>query len=269
MGTDKRNRKKENRRQKLDDMAKQQQRKRTRKLATRAAIFIAVIVGIALIISVSGDSDSSSTSDTTVAATAPTQVEGRAITGDTPCPATDGSEARAATFEKAPSNCLEAGKTYTAVVTTNKGEFTIVLDQNKAPLATNSFITLARYKYFDNTQCHRAIPDFVVQCGDPTATGSGGPGYSFADELPEAGEYKLGSIAMANSGPNTNGSQFFIITGDQGITLPPSYTLFGQVTDGLDSTVPALNAASNPDPAANGVPTLEPLTIVSVVITES
>ena len=269
MGTDKRNRKKENRRQRLDDLAKQQQRKRTRKLATRAAIFIAVVVGVALIISVSGGSDSTSTNDTTVDTTATAPVEGRAITGETPCPAVDGSEARAATFENAPSNCLDASKTYTAVVTTNKGEFSIVLDQNKAPLAANSFVTLARYKYFDNTQCHRAILDFVVQCGDPTATGSGGPGYSFADELPEAGEYKLGSIAMANSGPNTNGSQFFIITGDQGITLPPSYTLFGQVTSGLDTTVPALNAASNPDPAANGVPTLETITIVSVVITES
>jgi len=269
MGTDKRNRKKENRRQRLDDLAKQQQRKRTRKLATRAAIFIAVVVGVALIISVSGGSDSTSTNDTTVDSTATAPVEGRTITGDTPCPAVDGSEARASTFEKAPSNCLEAGKTYTAVVTTNKGEFTIVLDQTKAPLAANNFVTLARYKYFDNTQCHRAILDFVVQCGDPTATGSGGPGYSFADELPQAGEYKLGSIAMANSGANTNGSQFFIITGDQGVTLPPSYTLFGQVTSGLDTTVPALNAASNPDPAANGVPTLETITIVSVVITES
>ena len=269
MGTDKRNRKKENRRQRLDDLAKQQQRKRTRKLATRAAIFIAVVVGVALIISVSGGSDSTSTNDTTVDTTATAPVEGRAVTGETPCPAVDGSEARAATFENAPSNCLDASKTYTAVVTTNKGEFSIVLDQNKAPLAANSFVTLARYKYFDNTQCHRAILDFVVQCGDPTATGSGGPGYSFADELPQAGEYKLGSIAMANSGPNTNGSQFFIITGDQGITLPPSYTLFGQVTSGLDTTVPALNAASNPDPAANGVPTLETITIVSVVITES
>ena len=269
MGTDKRNRKKENRRQRLDDLAKQQQRKRTRKLATRAAIFIAVVVGVALIISVSGGSDSTSTSDTTVDTAATAPVEGRAITGETPCPAVDGSEARASTFENAPSNCLDASKTYTAVVTTNKGEFSIVLDQTKAPLAANNFVTLARYKYFDNTQCHRAILDFVVQCGDPTATGSGGPGYSFADELPQAGEYKLGSIAMANSGPNTNGSQFFIITGDQGVTLPPSYTLFGQVTSGLDTTVPALNAASNPDPAANGVPPLETLTIVSVVITES
>lgn len=269
MGTEKRNRKKENRRQRLDDLAKQQQRKRTRKLATRAAIFIAVVVGVALIISVSGGSDSTSTSDTTVDTAATAPVEGRAITGETPCPAVDGSEARASTFENAPSNCLDASKTYTAVVTTNKGEFSIVLDQTKAPLAANNFVTLARYKYFDNTQCHRAILDFVVQCGDPTATGSGGPGYSFADELPQAGEYKLGSIAMANSGPNTNGSQFFIITGDRGVTLPPSYTLFGQVTSGLDTTVPALNAASNPDPAANGVPPLETLTIVSVVITES
>ena len=243
MGTDKRNRKKENRRQRLDDLAKQQQRKRTRKLATRAAIFIAVVVGVALIISVSGGSDSTSTSDTTVDTAATAPVEGRAITGETPCPAIDGSETRASTFENAPSNCLDANKTYTAVVTTNKGEFAIVLDQTKAPLAANNFVTLARYKYFDNTQCHRAIPDFVVQCGDPTATGSGGPGYSFADELPQAGEYKIGSIAMANSGPNTNGSQFFIITGDQGVTLPPSYTLFGQVTSGLDTTVPALNAA--------------------------
>ena len=269
MGTEKRNRKKENRRQRLDDLAKQQQRKRTRKLATRAAIFIAVVVGVALIISVSGGSDSTSTSDTTVDTAATAPVEGRAITGETPCPAVDGSEARASTFENAPSNCLDASKTYTAVVTTNKGEFSIVLDQTKAPLAANNFVTLARYKYFDNTQCHRAILDFVVQCGDPTATGSGGPGYSFADELPQAGEYKLGSIAMANSGPNTNGSQFFIITGDQGVTLPPSYTLFGQVTSGLDTTVTALNAASNPDPAANGVPPLETISIVSVVITES
>jgi len=269
MGTDKRIRKKENRRQRLDDLAKQQQRKRTQKLATRAAIFIAVVVGVALIISVSGGSKSSSTASTTVDTAATASVAGRAITGDTPCPAVDGSEARASTFEKAPSNCLDAGKTYTAIVTTNMGEFSIVLDQKTAPLAVNSFVTLARYKYFDSTVCHRAITDFVVQCGDPTATGSGGPGYSFADELPQAGAYKIGSIAMANAGANTNGSQFFIITGSQGTALPPNYTLFGQVTDGLDTTVPALNAASNPDPAANGVPPLKTISIVSVVITES
>jgi cyclophilin family peptidyl-prolyl cis-trans isomerase len=162
--------------------------------------------------------------------------------------------------------CIEDGKTYTAMVSTNKGDFAIVLDSIKAPLATNNFVVLARYKYFDGTKCHRAITDFVVQCGDPTATGSGGPGYSFADELPAKGEYKIGSIAMANSGPNTNGSQFFIITGENGATLNPDYTLFGQVIEGLDQTVPALNAASNPDPAANGVPPTEDLIIISVAI---
>ena len=110
-------------------------------------------------------------------------------------------------------------------MTTNKGAYTIALDAAAAPLTVNNFVVLARYHYFDNTICHRAIPQFAVQCGDPTGTGSGGPGYAFADELPAAGSYKVGSIAMANSGPDTNGSQFFIITGDNGVALPPDYTL--------------------------------------------
>ena len=113
-------------------------------------------------------------------------------------------------------------------------------------MTVNNFVVLARYHYFDNTICHRAIPSFAVQCGDPTGTGTGGPGYSFADELPAAGSYKVGSIAMANSGPDTNGSQFFIITGANGVALPANYTLFGEVTDGLDTTVKALDALGNP-----------------------
>jgi cyclophilin family peptidyl-prolyl cis-trans isomerase len=157
--------------------------------------------------------------------------------------------------------------TYSAIVETNKGSFTIELDATAAPQTVNNFVVLARYKYFDGTSCHRAIPNFVVQCGDPTATGSGGPGYQFADELPQEGQYKVGSIAMANSGPNTNGSQFFVITGSDGASLPANYSLFGQVTDGLDSTVPALDAAGNP--ADNGVPPLEQLLINSVTIAES
>jgi len=105
-----------------------------------------------------------------------------------------------------------------------------------------------------------------VQCGDPTATGSGGPGYRFTDELPAEGAYEVGSIAMANSGPDTNGSQFFVITGEQGVTLPPNYSLFGKVTEGLDTTVPALDALGNPDPVANGVPPREEIRITRVVI---
>ena len=274
MGTDKRIRKKENRRNRLDELATQAHRQRLRKRITKVAIVVAIIFGVTLIIRVSGGDESTDTTATTVTATTESAnttiapVDGRAITGETPCPAADGSETRAASFEKAPPTCIDPAKTYTAVVLTNKGEFTIVLDAAQAPLAVNNFVTLARYHYFDGTTCHRAIKDFVVQCGDPTATGGGGPGYSFADELPAAGSYKLGSLAMANSGPNTNGSQFFVITGAQGVALPPSYTLFGQVTNGLDSTVPALNSASNPDAAANGVPPTETLQIISVTITE-
>lgn len=277
MGTDKRIRKKENRRQRLSELADQAQRQRLRKRIIRVLIGIAAILGLTAVIFVSG-SDSSTTTDTSVVdttsvdtavSTPSTTLAGRAITGDTPCPAVDGSETRAASFEKAPPTCIDTTHSYSAVVSTNKGDFTIVLDAIKAPLAVNSFVTLARYHFFDGTTCHRAILDFVVQCGDPTATGSGGPGYQFADELPIQGEYKVGSIAMANSGPNTNGSQFFVITGTEGTTLPPNYTLFGQVTEGLDSTVPALNNASNPDPAANGTPPAELLQIISVTITES
>ncbi|MFZ9274905.1 MAG: peptidylprolyl isomerase, partial [Ilumatobacteraceae bacterium] len=249
MGTNKRARKKENRKQRLDQLARQSQRRRQRKVGVRIAIVLTIIIGIAGIFSVSG-SDESATTDTTVASSPTTaSVAGETISGETPCPAKDGSANRVAQFEQAPPVCIEDGVTYTAIVSTNKGDFSIVLDQSAAPIAVNNFVVLARYKYFDSTNCHRAIVNFVVQCGDPTATGSGGPGYQFADELPAAGSYKLGSIAMANSGPNTNGSQFFIITGDDGVNLPPNYTLFGQVTEGLDSTVPALDAAGNPDPA--------------------
>jgi cyclophilin family peptidyl-prolyl cis-trans isomerase len=143
------------------------------------------------------------------------------------------------------------------------------LFSDRAPGTVNNFVSLARWKYFDGTQCHRVIEDFVVQCGDPTANGTGGPGYSFADELPQAGEYKIGSLAMANSGPNTNGSQFFIITGDNGASLPPSYSLFGEVVEGLDTAVQAMGALFNPDPAANGVPPAAEIVLKSVTINES
>lgn len=183
------------------------------------------------------------------------------------CPADDGSSEPRQEFDAYPPTCIDPARTYTAEIVTNFGAITIELDPARAPLAVNSFVTLARYHYFDGTECHRAIPGFVVQCGDPTATGSGGPGYRFPDELPDAGEYQIGSLAMANSGPDTNGSQFFVVTGANGAALPPQYTLFGQVTDGLDTTLPALDAVANPQ--SNGVPPLEQIVIESVTITES
>ena len=165
------------------------------------------------------------------------------------CPPADGSAARKTKFTKAPPTCIDAAKSYTVTMKTTKGTITIALDPKKAPKTVNNFVVLARYHYFDGIVFHRIIPGFVVQGGDPEGTGRGGPGYKFADELPQAGQYKIGSLAMANAGPNTNGSQFFIITGQQGVQLPPSYSLFGQVIDGLD-VVKQLEAAG----LASGTP---------------
>lgn len=141
--------------------------------------------------------------------------------------------------------CINTSASYTAVVKTDVGTFDIALNAKEAPKTVNNFVFLARYHYFDGITFHRVIPGFVVQGGDPTGTGAGGPGYTFADELPKAGAYKLGSVAMANSGPNTNGSQFFIVVGPQGEQLQPNYSLFGQVTSGM-SVVQKI--------AANGTP---------------
>ncbi len=180
------------------------------------------------------------------------------------CPPVEGVTEPVQQFDSPPPMCIDVDATYQAVVDTNLGEFTIDLDAQAAPETTNNFVFLARNKYFDDTICHRIIPGFVVQCGDPTATGTGNPGYRFADELPQAGEYQIGSIAMANSGPDTNGSQFFIITGDDGASLPPLYSLFGQVGSGFDETVVEMEAAGT----LEGIPAAE-VRINTVTIIES
>jgi cyclophilin family peptidyl-prolyl cis-trans isomerase len=146
---------------------------------------------------------------------------------------------------------------------TSKGTMTIALDPVAAPKTVNNFVFLARYHYFDGIFFHRVIPGFVLQGGDPKGTGTGGPGYDFEDELPRPGRYELGSLAMANAGPNTNGSQFFVISGPSGVRLPPQYSLFGKVVSGLD-VVAAIDALGT----SSGKPK-ERVTIVSMTITES
>ncbi len=150
------------------------------------------------------------------------------------CPAADGSSPKTQKFSAPPPMCIDAAKTYSAVMDTSMGELRIALDPIGAPLTVNNFVFLARYHYYEGIIFHRIIKDFVLQGGDPEGSGRGGPGYRFADELPKAGRYELGSLAMANAGPNTNGSQFFVISGPSGIRLPPSYSLFGKVVKGLD-----------------------------------
>ena len=273
MGTAKRERKKANRAAKIEREIRQERvasvKRRTLRWGGVVVGGIAIVVIIAAIGGAFSGDDTAST--TTVA---PTDTTGTDTAADAEwpgdpadCPPADGSATPQRSFDAYPPKCISDGATYTAEIVTNKGSLTVSLDAEKAPKAVNSFVTLARYSYFDATQCHRIIPGFVVQCGDPTATGTGGPGYSFADELPAAGEYRIGSLAMANSGPDTNGSQFFIISGDRGAALPPNYTLFGEVIEGLDDTLVALDAAGNPE--SNGVPPLEEVIIESVRITES
>ena len=129
---------------------------------------------------------------------------------------------------------IDATQRYTAKITTTLGEIVVALDAIKAPKTVNNFVFLALNHYYDGVVFHRIINGFMCQGGDPTGTGRGGPGYKFADELPKPREYQVGSLAMANSGPNTNGSQFFIVSGASGVGLPPQYSLFGQVVKGLD-----------------------------------
>ena len=178
-------------------------------------------------------------------------------------PAADGSSPQRRSFKAEPPMAIDTAKRYTATMVTSKGPMTIALDPQAAPRTVNSFVFLARYHYFDGIVFHRVIPGFVLQGGDPTGTGTGGPGYKFADELPAPGRYELGSLAMANAGPDTNGSQFFVISGRDGMGLPPSYSLFGKVVAGLD-TVAAIDAVGS-----RSGKTSEKVTIESVTITEA
>jgi cyclophilin family peptidyl-prolyl cis-trans isomerase len=146
-----------------------------------------------------------------------------------------GSSPRYTKFSAAPPFCIDVTKTYTATMVTDAGTMTIKLYPKVAPITVNNFVFLAGYHYFDGTVFHRVIPGFVDQGGDPVGSGSGGPGYQFPDELPTAASaYVTGALAMANSGANTNGSQFFIVVGSGGSQLQPLYTMFGQLTGGLD-----------------------------------
>ncbi len=177
-------------------------------------------------------------------------------------PNADGSSEKRQSFPGVPPMIIDPDKTYEATMVTDKGTLEILLDPLAAPVTVNNFVFLARWHYFDGIIFHRVIPGFVLQGGDPTGTGTGGPGYRFNDELPKPGRYELGSLAMANAGPNTNGSQFFVISGPDGMRLPPLYSLFGKVVSGLD-VVQTINDLGS----GSGRPT-EVVTIQSVTITE-
>ena len=132
-----------------------------------------------------------------------------------------------------PPMTINKNKQYNATIKTNYGDIEVEFFPKEAPLAVNNFVFLANQGFYNGVKFHRVVKGFVIQGGDPTGTGAGGPGYKFADEKVTRG-YVPGILAMANAGPNTNGSQFFIILSDLSSRLPKNYTIFGQVTGGFD-----------------------------------
>jgi cyclophilin family peptidyl-prolyl cis-trans isomerase len=154
-------------------------------------------------------------------------------------------------------------KTYEAVLTTSFGDITIRLNVSTTPVTVNNFIALSRKNFYNNTVFHRIIKGFMIQGGDPKGNGSGGPGYTFADE-PFVGEYTRGAVAMANAGPNTNGSQFFIMHKDY--PLPKNYVIFGSVINGMDVVDKIAEAPT--EVGGEGSKPVTPTTITSVQIIE-
>lgn len=158
---------------------------------------------------------------------------------------------------------IDTKKTYQAVLRTTAGDITIALTAAATPITVNNFVVLARKNFYGNTIFHRVIKGFMIQGGDPSGNGTGGPGYAFADE-PFTGEYTKGTVAMANAGPNTNGSQFFIMHADY--PLPKNYVIFGHVTSGLDIVDAIATAATKP--GGEGSTPVDPVKVLSVDIIE-
>ncbi len=162
-----------------------------------------------------------------------------------------------------PVMSIDSTKQYSATLKTNMGDIVIALAVKETPTTTNNFVFLAKEKFYDGTIFHRTIPGFMIQGGDPEGTGMGGPGYKFADEK-FTGKYDRGTVAMANAGPNTNGSQFFIMHADY--PLPPNYVIFGKVTSGLEVVDKIATAPTKP--GGEGSSPVAPVTVTSVTISE-
>lgn len=168
-------------------------------------------------------------------------------------------------FSAPPPMTIDTSKQYSATIDTSMGTMKADLFASDAPMTVNNFVFLAQQHYYDGVTFHRVINNFMVQTGDPTGTGTGGPGYRFNDE-PVKRQYVRGTLAMANAGPNTNGSQFFIVHKDY--QLPPNYTIFGIVTDGLDVLDKIATTPTGPGRGGPDTPRT-PITINSITVSES
>jgi peptidyl-prolyl cis-trans isomerase B (cyclophilin B) len=245
------------------ELARRERRRKTVRRGILVLILAAVVVGPVYLIT--------RPKAKTPAATPTPQAAANAVAVAAGCPAATSTRVNTLQFTK-PSQVLDPTKTYTASVKTTVGTFVITLDAKDDPVAVNSFVFLAQKNFFHCVIFHRVIPGFVDQTGDPTGTGTGGPGYQFTEAGPATAtpQYPIGAVAMANSDspatttPKTNGSQWFVVAGTQGEALPPDYVLFGQVTSGL-----SVVAAINKDGSTSGVPPKVTQRILSVTIHES
>jgi cyclophilin family peptidyl-prolyl cis-trans isomerase len=275
--SDKRARQRAAREARLAAEAQQQKRRRQIRNGVIAVVAIGVIVGIVFLVSgnnnnVASQSKVTSTSTTVAgkASDAKLQAQANEVAVKAGCPASTKTRVNAESFPSSPAMTIDTSKTYSATVVTTAGTFDIALNAKAAPITVNNFVFLANKGYYHCVIFHRVIPDFMDQTGDPTGTGEGGPGYTIQDELPAkaanaADQYPLGSVAMANTGqPNTGGSQFFIVSGSQGESLPNTYALFGSVTSGMN-VVDTINQQGS----AAGVPPDVTQRILSVTIHES
>ncbi|MFL6128099.1 MAG: peptidylprolyl isomerase [Mycobacteriales bacterium] len=240
--------------------------RRRRNLVTAAALGVVLVLGgVFLLVTRLGGDDAATTAAPTPT---PTPSASAAVAGD--CTYTKSQEKATRNVGVPPNGKVPTAGTVTVDVTTSRGPMTFSLDRAKAPCAVASFAYLAGKKFYDGTPCHRLTtgPNFgVLQCGDPGGTGSGGPGYRYADEVTPDLKYTKGVLAMANSGADTNGSQFFIVYKDT--QLQPKYTVFGTVTKGLPVVEAVAKGGSDgANGADDGKPKL-PVTITKMQVASS
>jgi peptidyl-prolyl cis-trans isomerase B (cyclophilin B) len=267
---DKRARKKENARAAREQREAALKRSKRRRSTITFAAFGALFIGVIVVISLVGGNKKKADSTTTTTVAPTTTVPVALPAG---CVKTVPPKTTKPSYKSAPPSTIDPSKTYTATFSTSCGDFTAQLDAKNDPKGVNNFVFLANNHFFDGLSWHRVVKDFVIQGGDPTGTGSGGPGYSVVTELPKDG-YPLGTLAWAKTGSDpagTAGSQFFVVTGSQTQALSQKvggqyqYGVFGKVTEGLANAQKIMSLA----PASgDGAPTI-PMYIFKVTTAES
>ena len=264
-------------RQQARRAARAAKRRRTQQIAAVTVAVLVIVLGVVTLSAKLGGNDKQVKASPGSTASATPSVSSSPTASPSPSATTAGA---GCTYTKSGNAAKDVGvpsydpkkaasyrKPFTAAVATSQGRIVIRMAADKAPCTTNSFRHLAEAKYFDGTSCHRLTTSgiYVLQCGDPTGTGSGGPGYQFGEEnLPADGsnDYPAGTVAMANAGSGTNGSQFFLVYKDT--TLPPNYTIFGTVTKGL-GVVQKVADAGVQGGGSDGAPA-QKITITSVTL---